>query len=218
MFYVIIVLVILILISSIYSLFFGIKSPDKYLKNKYKGIDFKFVSNYDSGKDWKSFHYKDSNDENVIVTCNKKYCRDNYYGIYNRDKINTFIHDELRKISSLSVEYKYGNAGNNSTANENVTLDTPITEVTKIDNSYRFTGPIDIYVKNEIVLKEEDFKVFKDCNINVNVYLISEEDFNLLDVDCNDYIYDYIVRDDISVGTNSKYANLITRSKKLLSN
>ncbi len=214
--YVIIVIVSMVLLSAGCSLFNGEKDPNEYLNRKYSNIQFTFVEKYDSGSKWSKYHYKDEYGNDVVVSCTNILCNDNYYAIYNKDKIDSYIYNELRKINSLPVEYKYANVGNNGLGNEDVTLDTEVYDVSKKDSSYTFTGPVIIFVKNNVQLSKEDFRAFKDSNINVQVYLIPEDDYNMLSTDSRNYVYDYITKHDISSGVNSKYAHLSQVEKEIL--
>ncbi len=217
MIYVVIGIVLLVLVSVGCSLFKSEKDPSEYLERKYPSIKFTLVEKYETGNNWSKYHFKSDRNEDLVVSCNKNGCTDNYYAIYNEDKINNYIYNELKKIKSLPLEYKYANVANNGFGNEDVTLDTEVYDVIKKDSSYTFTGPIIIYVKDEITLSKEDFKAFKEANINVNVYLIPETEYNLLSSDYKNYIYDYITKNNISSGINSKYINLSKVEKKLLS-
>ena len=181
-------------------------NPDGHLEEKYHET-FQYVGIIDSESDWIEYHYKNSNQVDLIVTCNDNGCRDNYYKVMKEKEIVEYAKGELAKIDELK-EYKFYVSNNLGYCDNEITLETTIPDALKIDSRCDIASPIEVYVLKSVDIPQnnEVLENFDKNNIVFHIYKVDEEDYQLLSVDQDNYIYDYIVTTDISVGINSKYA------------
>jgi hypothetical protein len=183
-----------------------------FLKEKYHE-NFTYIKEIDRapGGSWISHHLKSENDENIIVNTNKKTkeMKDNYYKTLKKKEIIDYIRSLLERSSNFRTNnYKFFVDDNSAFCDNTITPSTRIEDALDIDKDCELIKYVDVYLTNEIsIIKDNIIKELEDKNINIRVYAITSEEFNIFNSD-NKYIYDYIETNDISSGTNSKYINI----------
>ena len=183
-----------------------------FLKEKYHE-NFTYIKEIDRapGGSWISHHLKSENGENIIVNTNKKTkeMKDNYYKTLKKKEIIDYIRSLLERSSNFRTNnYKFFVDDNSAFCDNTITPSTRIEDALDIDKNCELIKYVDVYLTNEIsIIKDNIIKELEDKNINIRVYAITSEEFNIFNSD-NKYIYDYIETNDISSGTNSKYINI----------